>query len=129
MLRPGGLVLLVELDYQPVADGKRAPEGPASGAPFASGAPGWFAVWDAYRRALAAHGVDPAVPRRLGQLVWGTRAYDMSKTFAQEAEIPIGFYPKGTLSSRRFGLPSPLTLRLFCRPNVADSWPASVDGL
>lgn len=99
MLRPGGLVLLVELDSQPVADGKRAPEGaPGAGAPgFASGAPGWFAVWDAYRRALITRGIDVAVPRRLGQLIWATRAYDMSKTFAHEADIPIGFHPKGQL--------------------------------
>jgi hypothetical protein len=101
MLRPGGLILLVEFDTLPIADGKRAPEGYTPGAApmgekaFASGALGWFAVWDSYRSAVIKQGIDLTVPRRLGQLIWATHAYDMSQTFAQEAEVPIGFHPKG----------------------------------
>jgi hypothetical protein len=98
MLRPGGVVILVEMDHIPIADGKRAPAVPPARSPPAipaSGAPGWSAIWDAYARALAVQGVDSTVPHRLGQLLWATRAYDMSRTFAQEAEIPIGFHHRG----------------------------------
>jgi hypothetical protein len=101
MLRPGGLLLLVEIDHQPVVDGRRAPFWQGMGGDSvlaASGAPGWFAVWDAYLRAVQALGIDVSVPRRLGTLIWNTGAYDLSKTFGQEADIPVGFYHRGERS-------------------------------
>lgn len=94
MLRPGGMILLVEMDHVPIADGKRSAV-PTLGAVSTvqpSGAPGWSSIWDAYARALSTQGFDATVPHRLGQLVWGTRAYDMSRTYAHQAEIPIGFH-------------------------------------
>jgi hypothetical protein len=130
MLRPGGLLLLVEFDPLPTADGRRTSAGAStSGAAkraFASGAPGWDALWDAYVRALRAQGADPAVPARLSALVWATRAYDMSRTFAQQADVPVGFSHKGALK--------PGFVRVYAcadaarRPHAAHGRPAGVDG-
>jgi hypothetical protein len=136
MLRPGGLLLLVEFDPLPTADGRRtsagagataaAATGGAAKRAFASGAPGWDALWDAYVRALRAQGADPAVPARLSALVWATRAYDMSRTFAQQADVPVGFSQKGALR--------PGFVRVYAgadaarRPYAAHGWPAGVDG-
>jgi hypothetical protein len=136
MLRPGGLLLLVEFDPLPTADGRRtsagagataaAATGGAAKRAFASGAPGWDALWDAYVRALRAQGADPAVPARLSALVWATRAYDMSRTFAQQADVPVGFSHKGA--------PRPDLVRMYAgadvarRPHAAHGGSTGVDG-
>jgi ubiquinone/menaquinone biosynthesis C-methylase UbiE len=112
ILHPGGLLLLVELDYQPVADGRRAPYWQGLGGDgvlAASGAPGWFALWDAYLRSLLALGFDVSVPRRLGQLLQETKADIPSRTHAQQADIPIGFCHRGMrachfISRKPYGL-------------------------
>jgi len=91
MLRPGGLVILIEPDHsEPIADGKTATELTRSGQP--SGMRGWFALWEAYRQCLRDKGVDMTVPPRLSSLLDGTRAFD--RVITQEGNVPVGFWPK-----------------------------------
>ncbi|KAG6328551.1 hypothetical protein ID866_10538, partial [Astraeus odoratus] len=95
MLRPGGLVILIEPDHsEPIADGKTATELTRSGQP--SGMRGWFALWEAYRQCLRDKGIDMTVPPRLSSLLEGTRAFDRIVT--QEGNIPVGFWPKDPLA-------------------------------
>lgn len=91
MLRPGGLVILIEPDSEPIADGKSATELTRSGQP--SGMRGWFALWEAYRQCLRDKGIDVNVPPELANLVATTGSFD--KIVAQEGNIPIGHWPKG----------------------------------
>lgn len=91
MLRPGGLVILIEPDSEPIADGKTATELTCSGQP--SGMRGWFALWETYRQSLRDLGIDVNVPPELANLVTATGAFD--KIVSQEGNIPIGFWPKG----------------------------------
>lgn len=93
MLRPGGLVILIEPDSEPIADGKTATELTRSGQP--SGMRGWFALWEAYRRCLREKAIDVSVPPQLASLVSATGAFD--KVVTQEGHIPIGHWPKGML--------------------------------
>lgn len=104
ILRPGGILILIEPDSQPVVDGQLVgiPPHDALGAitssgkrpqtSYASGAPGWFALWEAYRNCLTRKGVDVNVPSHLGAIIRQTGAYE--KIRVQEASIPIGFWPK-----------------------------------
>jgi hypothetical protein len=91
MLRPGGLVILIEPDSEPIADGKSASHFTRSGQP--SGMRGWFALWESYRKCLRDKGVDVGVPLELSNLVASTGAFD--RIVSQEGNIPIGFWPKG----------------------------------
>ena len=91
MLRPGGLVILIEPDSEPIADGKSATELTRSAQP--SGMRGWFALWEAYRQCLRDKGIDVNVPPELAHLVAATGAFD--KIVAQEGNLPIGHWPKG----------------------------------
>ncbi|KAI6036265.1 S-adenosyl-L-methionine-dependent methyltransferase [Pisolithus microcarpus] len=90
MLRPGGLVILIEPDAEPIADGKTATELTRSGQP--SGMRGWFALWEAYAQCLHDKRIDAKVPAQLSTLLTNTRAFD--KIVTQEGNIPIGFWPK-----------------------------------
>ncbi|KZT26525.1 S-adenosyl-L-methionine-dependent methyltransferase [Neolentinus lepideus HHB14362 ss-1] len=105
MLRPGGVLILIEPDSQPVVDGHLLgipPHDPYSSVTsalgkrphtsYASGAPGWFALWEAYRTCLQKKGIDVNVPSHLGAIIRQTEAYDQIRV--QEATIPIGFWPK-----------------------------------
>ncbi|KDQ65156.1 hypothetical protein JAAARDRAFT_202378 [Jaapia argillacea MUCL 33604] len=108
MLRPGGLLILIEPDTEPIVDGhlKSCPPAPLPTSlggskrkrtlthipsNYASGAPGWFALWEAYRKGLEAQNIDVTVPQRLGSFVNQTDAYETISV--QEAMIPIGFWP------------------------------------
>lgn len=95
MLRPGGLVILIEADTEPMADGKFASEIACSG--HASGMPGWFTLWDEYRRCLRKRGIDITAPARIQRLLQATNLF--GNIITQQADIPIGFWPKGSLSS------------------------------
>ncbi|TDL24757.1 S-adenosyl-L-methionine-dependent methyltransferase [Rickenella mellea] len=88
VLRPGGIVILAETEINALSEDKMPIEAGHTG-----GAPGWHALWDQYRRCLAGHGVDTSVPTRLRALLSDTNAFD--NIIAQEAAIPIGFWPKG----------------------------------
>lgn len=124
MLRPGGLVILIEPDSEPIADGKSATDLTRCGQP--SGMRGWFALWEAYRQCLRDKGVEINVPPDLATLVNATGAFD--KIVPQEGNIPIGFWPKGELGVDTW------TWRLTGahvprRPRCAEHWPACVDEL
>lgn len=93
MLRPGGLVILIEADTEPMADGKFASEIACAG--HTSGMPGWFRLWDEYRLALQKKGIDVTAPARIQKILQGTDAF--KNIISQQADIPIGFWPKGRL--------------------------------
>ena len=87
VLRPGGVVILIENEIKPITEGKVAIEAGPRG-----GAPGWHAFWEQYRRCLTGNGIDTTVPTRLPSLLSATGAFD--DVVAQEATIPVGFWPK-----------------------------------
>jgi ubiquinone/menaquinone biosynthesis C-methylase UbiE len=91
MLRPGGLVILIEPDTEPIADEKSASHFTRSGQP--SGMRGWFTLWETYRKCLRDKGIDVNIPPELSNLVASTGAFD--RIVSQEGNIPIGFWPKG----------------------------------
>jgi SAM-dependent methyltransferase len=104
VLRPGGLVILIENEIKPITEGKVAIEAGPRG-----GAPGWHAFWEQYRRCLTGNGIDTTVPTRLPSLLAATGAFD--DVVAQEATIPVGFWPKGAcLTDAFFPLPPPFQL-------------------
>lgn len=88
VLRPGGLVILAETEIKPMTENKQQIDGGARG-----GAPGWHAFWEQYRRCLVGNHIDTTVPTRLGSLLQATGAFD--DIVAQEATVPVGFWPKG----------------------------------
>ena len=98
VLRPGGLVILIENEIKPITEGKVAIEAGPRG-----GAPGWHAFWEQYRRCLTGNGIDTTVPTRLPGLLAATGAFD--DIVAQEATIPVGFWPKGAWRTHFFHLP------------------------
>ena len=98
MLRPGGLVILIEPDTEPIADGKTASHFSRFGQ--ASGMRGWFTLWETYRRCLRDKGIDVGVPPELSNLVASTGAFD--RIISQEGNMPIGFWPKGIKLSPRY---------------------------
>jgi hypothetical protein len=93
MLRPGGLVILIEPDTEPMVDGKFASQIARAG--HASGMSGWVTLWREYRRCLKAKGIDLTAPGRLRKIIQATNAF--GKVISQQADIPIGFWPKGLL--------------------------------
>ncbi|KAI0065389.1 S-adenosyl-L-methionine-dependent methyltransferase [Artomyces pyxidatus] len=86
ILRPGGLLILIEFDLRPIADGK------FTSIPAKSGIPGWCALADELQRCLTLRGVDVTVPERMGELVHKLGWYD--RVLQQHADIPVGFWPK-----------------------------------
>jgi len=82
------VLILIEFDLRPIADGK------FTSADAKSGIPGWCALAEEIQRALTLSGVDVTVPGRMGELVHEFGWYD--QVFQQHADIPVGFWPKGT---------------------------------
>jgi ubiquinone/menaquinone biosynthesis C-methylase UbiE len=64
VLRPGGMIILAEIDTTPLNESKlpieHGPEG---------GAPGWCAFWEEYQQCATRRGIDPTVPARLRTLL------------------------------------------------------------
>ena len=87
LLRPGGVILLVEPDFVSRIDGV-ATDG--SGDP---GLHGWLTFWETYRACLKGQGIDPTVPRRLVDLLSDTQAFE--KIVTQDCDVPVGFWPGG----------------------------------
>ncbi|KAG8902960.1 hypothetical protein FRB99_003898 [Tulasnella sp. 403] len=87
VLRSGGLIILAEADTQPLTDNKRLMSPDL--------APGWTALWNEYRRGLAMNGFDTTIPTRLRALLQEIPSLKDS-IVAQEALVPIGFWPKGS---------------------------------
>ncbi|KAL0071352.1 hypothetical protein AAF712_001209 [Marasmius tenuissimus] len=88
ILRPGGLVLLVEPDSTPIADGR-----PLSNSRESRGMQHWFGLWDTYRTCLTSLGVDVDVPKKLADLVTETDGYE--SIVKRDGNIPVGFWPTG----------------------------------
>ncbi|KIJ44026.1 hypothetical protein M422DRAFT_228646 [Sphaerobolus stellatus SS14] len=84
VLRPGGLIILAEIDTTPMTANKE----PIS----LDAAPGWCEFWAEYRRCLSSRGIDPTIPTRLRQSL--QQAHGFSHIVAQEAALPIGFHPQ-----------------------------------
>jgi hypothetical protein len=89
LLRPGGLVLLIEPNLTPMADGKSAVDFPDG-----SGLHGWFTLWETYRACLTRNSIDITVPERLAELLIATKAFE--NVVVQDGNIPVGFWPSGT---------------------------------
>ncbi|KDQ11706.1 hypothetical protein BOTBODRAFT_35137 [Botryobasidium botryosum FD-172 SS1] len=91
VLRPGGVIILAEVDSAPMVEGKRpilpGPRG---------GAPGWHMFWDTYRRALTSRDIDITIPTRLRTCLRECAAFE--NIVAKEALIPIGFWPRDNLT-------------------------------
>lgn len=71
VLRPGGLLILAEIDNTPRTDAKQPiPPGPEGGAP------GWQTFWREYRRCAIRRGIDVSVPTRLRSLIQQTGGFE-----------------------------------------------------
>ncbi|KAJ7668584.1 S-adenosyl-L-methionine-dependent methyltransferase [Mycena polygramma] len=87
ILRPGGLIILIELDLRQYANGR-----PEIEYTFGSGPRGWFTLWETYRSSLVLLEVDVTVPQRFKQLLEATEMFE--NIVIQELVIPVGFYPE-----------------------------------
>ncbi|KII83475.1 hypothetical protein PLICRDRAFT_180379 [Plicaturopsis crispa FD-325 SS-3] len=91
MLRTGGMVLLIELDLEPMADGRMESELQGY-----SGLSGWFALWRAYHHCLhRLGGIDVTVPQHLGELLAEAGQFEHIST--RVGDVPIGFWPRDPL--------------------------------
>ncbi|KAJ7046837.1 S-adenosyl-L-methionine-dependent methyltransferase [Mycena alexandri] len=86
ILRPGGLILLIEPDLRQWANNK-----PELKFKQGAGPRGWFTFWETYRSCLFAIGIDVTVPQRLKKLLEETNMFEQIEEL--EGEIPVGFYP------------------------------------
>lgn len=96
ILRPGGLLILIEFDMCPIADGQPALT------PSRSGIPGWCRLQEEIKRCLRMRDVDISVPERMAEIVDCTDWYKSVRQ--QQADIPIGFWPKGALRPESRGV-------------------------
>jgi hypothetical protein len=87
ILRPGGVLILIEFDLRPIADGMLV------STRTKTDMYGWCALTEEIQRCLAANGVDVSVPEKMGVLAHETGWF--SEVFQQHADVPIGFWPKG----------------------------------
>ncbi|KIM49057.1 hypothetical protein M413DRAFT_406168 [Hebeloma cylindrosporum] len=81
LLRPGGLVLLVEPTLNPCPPPALQPT-----------MPGWTALWDTYRACLRRQLIDVTVPERLPDLLMATAAFE--NITVRDGNIPVGFWPQ-----------------------------------
>ena len=87
LLRPGGVILLVEPDFVPRVEGLAA-DGSGD-----TGLHGWLTFWETYRACLRGQGIDTTVPRRLIDLLAETQAFE--NIVVQDCDVPVGFWPDG----------------------------------
>lgn len=86
LLRPGGLVLLIEPDLNPAPSPTSSDRlGPVS-------MHGWSTLWETYRTCLRRQGIDITVPQRLSDLLAATGAYE--NIVVRDGNIPVGFWPQ-----------------------------------
>ncbi|KAL1715031.1 S-adenosyl-L-methionine-dependent methyltransferase [Schizophyllum commune] len=91
LLRPGGLIVLIEPDLTPrVADRDRRASTSLSRDP--QPVYGWTNFWRTYEACLRRLGVDPAVPAHLSEHLTQTGEFD--KVVKQDGKIPVGFWPE-----------------------------------
>lgn len=79
VLRPGGIILLVEVETSPMTDEKRLIT--------AAGAPGWYKFWNIYREGLERQGIDTTIPTKLRALLREGKQFET--VVAKEALIPV----------------------------------------
>ena len=104
LLRPGGLIVLIEPDLTPrVADRDRRASTSLSRDP--QPVYGWTNFWRTYEACLRRLGVDPTVPAHLSEHLTQTGEFD--KVVKQDGKIPVGFWPEG-MRPIRLALDMPL---------------------
>jgi len=86
ILRPGGVLILIEFDLRPIADGMLVSK------QHKTDVYGWCTLTEEVQRSLVARGVDVTVPERMGVIAHETGWY--GEVLQQHADIPIGFWPK-----------------------------------
>ena len=97
VLRPGGLVLLIESDLIPVV----AVDGQAVALPRdETNLNGWFTLWRVYRECLRRQEIDISLPQRLSELLTASQAFENIVTHS--GHIPVGFWPKGIVYRSKF---------------------------
>ncbi|KAF7974765.1 hypothetical protein HWV62_11363 [Athelia sp. TMB] len=89
--RPGGLLIIIEPDVVPLVNGQFATD-------IRRGidkeyAPGWTSLWHIFGKCLQLQGINTSIPRRLRNLIRGTREF--SKITEQHADVPISFWQTG----------------------------------
>lgn len=87
LLAPGGIVILIEPDLTPLADGKSPSHILDS---TALGISNWFALWETYKSCLNKAGIDITVPQRMSDML---AMRDFENVFKREANVPVGFWP------------------------------------
>ncbi|KAF5373646.1 hypothetical protein D9758_000601 [Tetrapyrgos nigripes] len=106
LLRPGGLVLLVEPSLHPYVDGERlrlstdatsstsnAPNG-GGGHPIEIGnADNWYSFWETYRACLTRLEIDITVPERIAEMLLSIGSFE--DIIQRDGNIPVGFWPTG----------------------------------
>ncbi|KAK7467195.1 hypothetical protein VKT23_004253 [Stygiomarasmius scandens] len=111
LLRPGGLVLLIEPSLHPFAEGDRpTPEAGASHVPTNSG---WSSFWETYRACLTRQGIDISIPERLAEILLATGTFE--DVIQRDGNIPVGFWPNErpvSSSGRRIGVQSTYSTRV-----------------
>ncbi|VDB83046.1 unnamed protein product [Peniophora sp. CBMAI 1063] len=88
ILRPGGVLLLIEFDLRPIADGNIV----TKDSERRTEVYGWATLADEIQRCLVSRGIDVTVPESMGVIAHNTGWY--SEVKQQHADIPIGFWPK-----------------------------------
>ncbi len=111
LLRPGGLVLLVEPTLDPCAP-------PPAHAPL----PGWAALWSTYRACLTQQRIDVTVPERLPELLAATAAFE--NITVRDGNIPVGFWPQGAVVIYIFPISTYILPQIHTcsRPASSNGW-------
>ncbi|XP_006458074.1 hypothetical protein AGABI2DRAFT_199301 [Agaricus bisporus var. bisporus H97] len=96
LLRPGGLVHLIEPDLHPVPPNSNVSSpvvtSSADRGSIAREQRGWIELWETYRSCLRLQGIDVSVPEHLSDLLSDTGQFE--KIVVQDGNIPVGFWPK-----------------------------------
>ncbi|KAF7975583.1 hypothetical protein HWV62_9295 [Athelia sp. TMB] len=87
--RPGGIVILVEADTEPIMDSEFTSNIPRT--TLNATIPGWYKLWFTYRRCLEAKEIDIDVPRQMRALL--ERANGFTNIVTQHIDVPVGFWP------------------------------------
>ncbi|KIY72196.1 S-adenosyl-L-methionine-dependent methyltransferase [Cylindrobasidium torrendii FP15055 ss-10] len=90
LLRPGGLVILVEPDLNPAVNE------PLEDIAAELDLSGWFALWETYSACLRHQGIDTSIPNRIPDIVASSGMFQ--DTVKRIAEVPVGFWPRDDVS-------------------------------
>ncbi|KAL1747532.1 S-adenosyl-L-methionine-dependent methyltransferase [Schizophyllum fasciatum] len=121
LLRPGGLIVLIEPDITPRVGERDRRASTSRQARDPNPVYGWTNVWKTYEACLRRLGVDPTVPAHLSEYLTQTGEFD--KVVKQDGKIPVGFWPEdpetltvGQLQWMDYELllPGLLPMFLFC---------------